>query len=71
MTKGSHLRRQGKKLPSNMKRGRKARLVLLELKEANKAPKFNFAKEVKVEKDLFPLNHLDRGISSRGLLRLD
>ena len=37
-----------------MKRRRKAKLVLLELKEANKAPKFNIAKEMKVEKDLFP-----------------
>uniref|UniRef100_A0A0A0KER7 Uncharacterized protein n=1 Tax=Cucumis sativus TaxID=3659 RepID=A0A0A0KER7_CUCSA len=60
MTKGPHLRRRGRKPPSNMKRERKARLTLPDLKEGNKAPKLGIAKEVKVEKDFFPFNGAPR-----------
>ncbi|KAA0031701.1 hypothetical protein E5676_scaffold409G00070 [Cucumis melo var. makuwa] len=37
MTKGPHLRRRGRKPPSNMKREREARSALPHLKDANKA----------------------------------
>ena len=43
-----------------MKRERKARLTLPDLKEGNKAPKLGIAKEVKVEKDFFPFNGAPR-----------